>query len=127
VTRSRCDHPTHCSKTTRSLTSDNRPSTSDNSKSPQDAAIRYEPAAAVKQHFFKTKPSNDNNDIINKHFNHNLTRLQTSPAPTLNNKRQTTTQPFFCDAVLAEPQTEASPRKTAATLKMTTFEFPACQ
>jgi hypothetical protein len=30
----------------------NQPAISDNSKSPQDAAIRYEPAAAVKQHFF---------------------------------------------------------------------------
>jgi hypothetical protein len=36
-------------------TSDNRPATSDNSKSPQDAAIRYEPAAAV-NFTSKTKP-----------------------------------------------------------------------
>jgi hypothetical protein len=37
------------------LSSDNRPATSDNSKSPQDAAIRYEPAAAVNFNS-KTKP-----------------------------------------------------------------------
>jgi hypothetical protein len=105
------------------VTAEKQPADSDNSKSPQDAAIRYEPAAAVKQHFFKTKPSSDNNDINdehfnNKHLNHHLTRLQTSPAPTHNNDQQ---------SALQHHKTEASPRSTAATLKMTTFEFPACQ
>ncbi len=37
--------------------SNNEPATSDNSKSPQDAAIRYEPAAAVKP---TTSNLNDN-------------------------------------------------------------------
>jgi hypothetical protein len=40
--------------------SNNEPATSDNSKSPQDAAIRYEPAAAV-NYSSKTKRQIDNN------------------------------------------------------------------
>jgi hypothetical protein len=113
VTRSRCDHPTHCSKTTKSLTSDNRPSTSDNSKSPQDAAIRYEPAAAV-----NTLLKNETVKRQDNYDTNNLTRLQTSLAPAHYDNDHSTIQ---------HHKTEASPRRTAATLKITTFEFPACQ
>ena len=94
VTRSRCDHPTHCLQTTKSLTSDNRPATSDNSKSPQDAAIRYEPAAAVnhtsktKRHRFKLQTMLLTSRINRPPPQHQTKSHSTEKADTLLNTKQ---------------------------------------